>query len=413
MAHTVGMDAPSLYEDWTGNVVNGADVRSLDIGAVRSARASFCERYRDRAEESRGWDDATFLTRAGVFKRGRPTVAAMILLGKQDAGVLPPSVCIRWRLIGTDGALQDSRTFQGPMVLAALQAVSMVRNWTCTVGSGDRARQVSAYRNSSLLEAVRNAIAHQDYSLGGTVDVVERESESVTVVSRGSFPQRTPESFVDGPPQAKPPRNQFLVSAMAGIGIVPASCTGIRTMYVSQAARRFPMPDFDVSDDRVAVRFSGMRAGAYARVLDVRDDVDLRTMMDLDRLAKLRYIPDRRVRALARRGLVEVMDGVPCIASGAGQDVLSAFVTGTEEEAVLALIDRNGSVTRSDVADVLAARDPKELTPEQVRVKATNLLQSMRRRGLVEKADGSTRSARYVRAPSEGEHNARANSGVL
>ena len=392
------MESPGLYDDWTGNIVKDADVRSLDPGAVRAARASYRERFPDRAAESDGWDDETFLTRTGVFKRGRPTVASLILLGKQDAGILPSTVCIRWRLLDPDGATVDSRTFQGPMLLASSQAVSMVRNWTCTIGPADAARKVSAYRNSTLLEAVRNALAHQDFSYGGTVDVVERESESVTVVSRGSFPQRSPESFITGPPMQSPPRNRFLISAMAGIGAVPASGTGIRSMYLGQASRRFPMPDFDIQDDRVSVRFPGIRVGAYARVLDLRDDLDLRTMMDLDRLAKLRYLPDRRVKALARRGLVEVLDGVPCIASGAGQDVLSAFVTGTEEEAVLALIDRNGSVTRSDVSDILAARDRKELTPDQVRVKATNLLQSMRRRGLVEKADGSTRSARYVRS---------------
>lgn len=395
------MDSPGVYDDWTGNVVNGADVRSLDIGAVRAARAAFRERFPERAEESQAWDDQTFLTRAGVLKRGKVTVAALILLGKKDAGFLPQSVCVRWRLLDPDGVPQDSRTFQGPMLLSSSQAVSMIRNWTCKVGTGDDARQVSAYRNSVLLEAVRNAIAHQDYSMGGTVDVIERESESVTVISRGSFPARSPESFITGPPQSKPPRNQFLISAMAGLGLIPASGTGIRSMYVAQAARRFPMPDFEVSDDRVSVRFPGIRGGAYARVLDTRGDLDLRTMMDLDRLSKLRFVPDRRIKSLARRGLVEIMDGVPCLASGAGRDVLSAFVTVSEEDAVLMLIDRNGSVSRSDVADILAARDPKELTPEQVRVKATNLLQSMRRKGLVEKADGSTRSARYIRCQKD------------
>lgn len=62
---------PGVYDDWTGNVVNGADVRSLDIGAVRAARAAFRERFPERAEESQAWDDQTFLTRAGVLKRGR------------------------------------------------------------------------------------------------------------------------------------------------------------------------------------------------------------------------------------------------------------------------------------------------------------------------------------------------------
>ncbi len=395
--HPGVMDAPGLYDDWTGNVVNGLDVRSLDPGAIRAARAIYCERFPDKAEECQTWDDTTFLTRANVFKRGKVTIASLILLGKANVGILPGSVCIRWRLLDPDGTLMDSRTFSGPLLLASTQAVSMVRNWTCRIGSRDHVRQVSAYRNSALMEAVRNAISHQDYSLGGTIDVIERESESVEIVSRGSFPSRSPESFLTGPVQTKPIRNAHLVSAMAGLGVVPASSTGIRSMYLAQASRRFPMPDFHILDDRVSVRFPGIRAGAYARVLDLREDLDLRTMMELDRLAKTRFLPDKRVKALVKRGLVEMMDGIPCIASGAGQDILSAFVIGTEEDAVLDLLDRNGFVTRSDVTDILSARDCKGLSPEQLRVKATNLLQTMRKKGLVEKAEGSTRSARYVR----------------
>lgn len=397
------MDSPSVYEDWTGNVVNDADIRSLDIGAVRAARAMFRERFPGRAEEGQAWDDQTFLSRVGMLKRGKVTVASLLLLGKKDSGLIPDTVCIRWRLLDADGSEQDSRIFRGPLLLISTQAVSMISNWTCEAGFGDDRKKVSAYRNSSLLEAVRNAICHQDYSMGGAIDIVERDRESVTVISKGSFPQRSPESFITDAPPSSATGNKFLIAAMAGIGAVPASGTGIKSMYMAQASRRFPMPDFDISDDRVAVRFPGIRGGAYARVLDTRGDLDLRTIMDLDRLAKLRYVPERRIRALVRRNLVEIMDGVPCIASGAGQDLLSSFVIGTDEDAVIALMERNGSVTRSDVAGILAARDTKELTEEQVLVKATNLLQSMRRKGLVEKAEGSTRSARYVRPTRSNE----------
>ena len=62
----------------------------------------------------------------------------------------------------------------------------------------------------------------------------------------------------------------------------------------------------------------------------------------------------------------------------------------------MGLIRSKGYVTRSDVAEVLASRDGKGLTEEQLRVKATNLLQTMRKAGMVRKADGSTRSARYI-----------------
>lgn len=130
------MEPPKVYDDWTGNIVNGADVRSLDPGAVKAVRASFCERFPDRAEDAGGWDDQTFLSRAGVFKRGKVTVAAMILLGKQGDGLLPPSVGIRWRLYGTDGGLQDSRMLDGPAVLSMNRAVSMVCNWSVKTGRG-------------------------------------------------------------------------------------------------------------------------------------------------------------------------------------------------------------------------------------------------------------------------------------
>ncbi len=389
------MSSPGLYEDWTGNMVNGADLRNLDPGAVRAARASFAERFPDRAEESRGWDDMTFLSRAGVLKRGKVTVAALILLGKAGDRMLPSTVCIKWRLLDDDGSLEDSRTFDGPALLASTQAVSMVRNWSCRIGSGDSETVVSAYRTATLLEAVRNAIVHQDYGLGGTVEIVERESESVTVMSMGSFPDRPPESFVKEPLAGAPRRNAFLYSAMAGIGVIPAVDSGIRSMYLSQAYRRFPMPDFDIDGDRVTVRFSGLRGGSYARVLDLRSDLDIKTIIDLDRVAKNRYVPDRRLKSLVRRGLVEMIGDLPCIASGAGQEIASVYTTGTAQDAVLDLIRSKGPVTRADVAEVLATRDSKELTKDQLRVKATNLLQTMRKAGLVRKVDGSTRSARY------------------
>ncbi len=389
------MSSPRMYDDWTGNIVNGADLRNLDPGAVRAARAAFAERFPDRAEESVSLDDATFLTRAGVLKRGKVTVAALILLGKAGDRMLPQSICIRWTLLDTDGTAVDSRVFEGPALLASTQAASMIRNWSCGTGIGEGRSVVSAYRTSTLLEIIRNAVAHQDYVLGGTIDVVERENESVTVVSMGSFSDRSPESFIKGSPYGNP-RNPFLYGAMAGIGAIPASCSGIRSMYLSQAYRRFPMPDFDIVGDRVAVKLSGLRGGSYARVLDLRPDLDLKTVLDLDRVSKNRYVPDKRLKSLVRRGLVEIIGDLPCLASGAGQEVASEYVAGSERDAVLDLIHSKGAVTRADVVKVLASRDAKDLTEDQLRTKATNLLQTMKKEGLVAKVDGNTRSARYT-----------------
>ena len=106
------MSSIGTYEDWTGNVVGEADVRSLDPGAVRALRAKYALRFPEQADEVNDWDAAVFLSKAGVLKRGKITVAAMILLGKSSERVLPDSVCIRWRSLDVDGAVTDSRTFR-------------------------------------------------------------------------------------------------------------------------------------------------------------------------------------------------------------------------------------------------------------------------------------------------------------
>lgn len=379
------------YDDWTGNVVPEATIRSLDPAAVRSLRMTYESSGPSREEASASWDDETFLTRVGLFKRGKVTNAALVLLGKPTEHLVPQSVCIRWRLIGVDGTEEDSRVLERPLLLGARQAVSMVRNVSVPVGR--EGRVTSTYRIASLTEAIMNAIQFQDYESGGTVDVVERERESVTVSNIGQFPQVRPDSFALSRPTYRDDRNMFLRNAMMSAGLVNGSMSGIRGMYLSQAYRHFPLPDFEIDHGRVSVTFRGIRSGPFARILDSRDDLSFETIVDLDRLAKGRFISDRRMTELMTLGLVDVVSGVPSIVNDS-LDAVRHF-RGTDREAVLALIEDGGPVTRSDVAAMLKVRDRMSLTDEQLSVKATNLLQSMRREGLIEKMDGSTRSARY------------------
>ena len=382
------------YDDWTGNVVPEATVRSLDPSAVRAVRATYESLHRD-SDEIISLDDEAFLTKVGFFKRGKVTNAALVLLGKSSESFVPSSVCIRWRLIGVDGAEEDSRVMERPLLLAARQVVSMVRNTTVQIGSSGRS--TSTYRVASLTEAIFNAIQFQDYESGGTIDVVERERESVTVSNIGSFPQIRPETFALSRPTNADDRNMFLRRAMVNSGLIPGAMSGIRGMYLSQAYRHFPLPDFSVTDNRVSVIFPGIRSGPYTRILDTRDDLSFETIIDLDRMAKCRYVPEKRISELASQGLVAVFDGVPsliCDESG----VMRKY-RGTDREAVLSLISDVGSVSRSDVVEMLRARGSHELSDSQVSVKATNLLQSMRKEGLVEKVEGSTRSARYRAVP--------------
>ncbi len=388
----------SVYDDWTGNVVQEADIRSLDPEALRAVRATYVSEHPGNRDTVSDMDDQEFLTHVGVFKRGKVTIAAMILLGKSSERILPTSLCVRWRLVDVDGKVTESRSINGSMVLAIRKVASIISNSTVKITEADSQTFVSTYRVASLTEAMFNALQHQDYMMGGTIDVIERENESVTVLSKGTFPDVRPEDFVRGHNQTMASRNQFLIKCMTEIGLVSNSAAGIRNFYLSQIHKHFPLPRFDVGDDYVSVTFPGRREGPIARILDTHPNMELADILDLDRLDSGRFLSDKRMEALMSKGMVTVYDGVPCI-NLSYEDPSSRFSKGSDYDAVIELLKENGSVTRSDVVDVLRFRDRKGLSDEQLSVKATNLLQNLRKDGRVSKAEGSTRSARYVLVP--------------
>lgn len=284
--------------------------------------------------------------------------------------------------------------FDEPMILAVTHAASVIRNSSVRI-EGSSPRFVSTYRIKTLEEALYNAVAHQDYSLGGTIDIIEKDRESVSIVSRGSFPDCTPESLVLSATPSIKRRNPFLCKAMSGLGLVTMNMSGIKGMYLSQAYRHFPMPRFSITDAMVIVTFPGIRSGNYARILDARDDLDIETIINLDRLSYGLYVDARDIAILERRGLIMMSGDIPYLCFDEDSSRIRVF-KGTDSEAVMDFIRQNGSIRRSDVAGILSARSSKNLTSEQLSVKATNLLQAMRKDGLIEKSEGSTRSASYI-----------------
>lgn len=386
-----------VYDDWTGNVISGETTRSLDPEAIHVIRTIHASTHPETASDMESLDDQAFLTAVGLFKRGSVTNAAALLLGKQSEKLVPPSVCIRWRLLDVDGRQVDSRVFHGPMILGARSVSSMIRNPSVRIVQGGVSKQVSSYRVASLNEALLNAIQHQDYESGGTVDVVEVDGESVTILNRGRFPDVDPERYALGTTHLRGSSNPFLRKALNNIGAVPSNLSGIRGLYLSQIFRHHPLPVYRLEDDRVSVTFKGIRSGDLVRLMDIRDDLDVPTILSLNKISQGRYLSDRSVSELMDLGLVVVDDGVPHIRL----DQNSSFDHGSDRDAVMGLVRSNGSVSRSDVMNLLRSRDRKGLDDNRLSVKATNLLQSLRREGLLRKTDGSTKSARYESVESK------------
>ncbi len=81
-------------------------------------------------------------------------------------------------------------------------------------------------------------------------------------------------------------RNPFLAEAMVNLNMIDTQGGGIKRMFLTQAKRFFPMPDYDLADpERVAVRLLGsILDERYSQLLMERSDLGLRTVILLDKV---------------------------------------------------------------------------------------------------------------------------------
>ncbi|MCC6578152.1 MAG: putative DNA binding domain-containing protein [Flavobacteriales bacterium] len=297
-------------EDWSAKVHPTASLLDLDEGAIAEARRQYAEKHPEKVEELGNWRDGAFLDKAKVTIQGGITHAALLLLGKpESATLLNPAIGqISWFLRTDRNESLDYMHFGPPFILNVDRVLSQVRNLKVrSLPSGtlfpvERDR----YDNWVMREALHNCIAHQDYMRRERILVIERES-SLSFENAGGFIPDSVEAVVknDRPPSYY--RNPFLAQAMVNLNMIDTEGGGIRRMYQKQRERAFALPDYDLSaPDRVAVRLEGAIIDeVYTRLLLDRTDLDLETVLLLDKVQRRRGISKAEHKLLKGMGLVE------------------------------------------------------------------------------------------------------------
>lgn len=301
---------PALVRDWTAEVVPGASYDDLDEMAIQVAREGFIEKHarRFRAEEVNSWDVKTFLDRARLTRDGLITRTTLLLVGKELSAhrLSPHPAQMIWKLEGEERA---NEIFYPPFLLSTSALYSRVRNVQVRIQPEGWLipKEVPKYKDESILEALHNCIAHQDYRQNGRI-VVTEYVDRLTFENRGGFYEGTPADYVNGGHTPTRYRNAQLVSAMREVNMIDESGYGIRRLYEWQAERYFPLPDYDTSSpDSVKVTIYGhVVDAAYSSLLIKRgSDLRLDDICLLDRIQKKLPISDDSVAHLRKAGLVE------------------------------------------------------------------------------------------------------------
>ena len=398
-------------EDWSGALVPGATFGDLDASAIAMARQRFTEfLIRSETDTSRHetiraevslWDDATLLNKAHVTKQGRITRAALLLLGRDESAhfLTPADTKISWVLRGADNATVTSLPFGIPFLLATERVYARIRNLTLDhMPDGTLfPTPVPQYDPWVLREALHNCVAHQDYLLGGKINVVEHPDRLV-LTNLGQFIPESVEWMLQHQSPPEHYRNQWLIDGMIRLRMIDQAGSGIRRMFDTQRQRLFPLPDYDLGSTpqghpRVELTLQGQVLDAkFTRVLMARPDLDLGQVLWLDRVQKGRPLSAEALKTLRTAGLIEGRSPKVFIsakvADAVGQKASYIHNRGLDDghyqQLVLDYIKKFGQGTRADLEDLLLKKLPDVLQPQQKVNKVKNLLQGMRRAQLIE-----------------------------
>lgn len=407
--------AQTLATDWTAVVVPSATIEHLDPSAIARARQGFAERYspRIRAEDVAAWDDATFLARARLTRDGGITRAALLLLGADTSTHLlsPHPAQLTWKLVGQESAY---RHFRLPFLLNTTELAGQIRNVQIRLLPPNELiyREISKYDERSILEALYNCIAHQDYTKDSRVIVTEYVDQLV-LVSVGEFFDGEPVDYALDERTPRKYRNPFLVEAMTELNLIDHMGYGIHRMVQDQVRRFLPLPDYDLSNpDEVKLTISGAVIDeAYSRLLMVRTDLPLEDVLALDRVQKRLPIADEASARLKRAKLIEGrkpnfhVSAVVADATDARAQYMQTRALDDEYYAKLVIeyLQQFGQGARRDIDDFLWNKLPDVLTDSQKQSKVHNLLTRLRKQGVIESI-GATRTARWQLCSTETIH---------
>lgn len=388
--------AQATTEDWSVAIIPDAAFEDLDQDAIDLARKNYKSKFPEKAAEVDTWDDVKFLNKAKVTIKGKITRTALILLGKDESEhfLNPAEVKIRWKLVDENNNDIDYEIFGLPLILSVEKVFAKIRNikYRYMKEGTIFPDEVAKYEPFSIREAINNCIAHQDYTKGARINVIEMEDQLV-FTNHGTFIPGSVEKVVieDAPEEFY--RNKFLATAMFNLKMVDTAGGGIKKIFNFQRARYFPMPDYDLSEEKVKMSISGKILDMdYARLLAQNKDLSLEEIMMLDKVQKKNPLTAFEEKHLKSKKLIEgrkpnYFIGLK-VAQNTGQKAEYSKNKGFDKKYYLDLIVKSikehKELTRSDVDALLWNKLPEWMEEQQKKNKIGNLLSELRIKEIIE-----------------------------
>jgi ATP-dependent DNA helicase RecG len=392
-----------VNEDWSKVIIQDATIDDLDQDAIRKARVEFKKRNPKYAEEVDNWSDIDFLNKSKLTIKSKITRTALILLGKDESEhYLDSSVKIRWNLKTIDNQDKDFEIFSIPLLLSVDELFKKIRNLKYRYLRDGTLfpDEVLRYEPYTIRESLNNAIAHQDYSKGARINVVEFEDDHLIFSNYGSFLPKSVEDVVLNDTPEEVYRNPFLVEAMKNLDMIETQGGGIRKIFNFQKQRFFPLPDYSFDDNKVKVTITGKILDEnFAKIIIKNSNLGLDEIILLDKVQKHKEISETEFRHLKKAKYIEgrrpdIYLSYDIIDSTNDENLQAEYLANRSfddshfKEMILECLKKWGKTKRDKIDKLIIPKLSNALSAEKKKNKVTNYLSALRIEGKIVNTPG-------------------------
>ena len=300
--------------DFTAQICPGASPGDLDADAVETFRSMWGRRSGNAALGRLSREQ--LLNDAELLVNGAVTYAALVLFGTRAAlgrYLAQAEVVFEYRSSETSIPYQQREEYREGFFLLhdRLWETINLRNDKYHYQEGLFVREIPAFNEAVIREAMLNAVSHRDYRLAGSV-FVRQYPVRIEIVSPGGFPPGvTCETIL----WRQSPRNRRIAEAFARCGLVERSGQGADRMFETSVREAKLPPDFSGTDAyQVSIALHGkVQDPTFLRFLEEisRDQPDAfgtEDLLALDLVHREQPLPEPlhdRLQPLRELGVIE------------------------------------------------------------------------------------------------------------
>lgn len=403
-------------DDWSAETIPNTGVESLDVTSLDLYRQRWSAFTRDPTKLQLAFPD--MLDTLNLAEDGVLTRAALLLFGTPEAlnRYLPDAeIIFEWRNEVTDIPYGDRKNWRAGFLAVedVIWNTINARNINFRYQEGFTQRNIAAFNEDAIREAVINAFAHRDYTRTGRSIVIKASPEQFLIENPGGFmPGITLDNILDRSEW----RNRRLAESLEKVNIMERSGQGVDKIFRTTIEDGKGLPTILVSPDPTVtltipavlkdqefINFLSSVANRHQISFSVREIVELEyvrqetdhppTLNHKDRFLELGII-ERIGHGRGSRYILSHNYYKHTNSTGR-HTRLSGLSRNAKRLLIIEHLERNGAVRNADLQEALPDMDMETIS---------GLLKSLAKQGLIEHV-GSKRTGHWrpVKSPRKGK----------